>query len=79
MSTSESLEERELFMLTRKRRGVTQQAIADRIGVSQAVVSYIETGRWEATHERWCQMWTALEVAAGELDVDAAGAEEAVA
>jgi ribosome-binding protein aMBF1 (putative translation factor) len=62
------LEERELFMLIRRRAGITQVQIAERAGIAQTVVSRWESGRWPASEEWVGGLWDALDALMAESD-----------
>lgn len=49
----------------RKNRGITQQELAERIGMSVVAIAYIETGK------RWARLGTLTKIA-GALKVDVA-------
>lgn len=60
----ESLEERELFILYRRRMGVTQTALAAETGIRQPRISWWEQGRMEFSAEKVERLWEAVEVLA---------------
>lgn len=60
----ESLEERELFILYRRRMGVTQTALAVETGIRQPRISWWEQGRMEFSAEKVQRLWEAVEVLA---------------
>jgi predicted transcriptional regulator len=68
-----SLEERELFILLRRRAGVTQREVARQSGVRQPLVSVWEKGSTEISRERVDALWSALEVLS-ETEVSAGAA-----
>lgn len=60
----ESLEERELFILYRRRMGVTQTRLAEETGIRQPRISWWEQGRMEFSPEKVQRLWEAVESAA---------------
>lgn len=51
----------------RKRRGLTQQQLADAIGVSQPYIALLENGQREAMGSVYARLATALQVRADDL------------
>lgn len=60
------LEERELFWITRRRAGVAQREIAERVGVSQVTVCKFERGVFRPDDDRVEAYWAALDEAIAE-------------
>jgi transcriptional regulator with XRE-family HTH domain len=58
------LEERELFILYRRRAGVTQTALAEQTGIRQPRISWWESGRLDFSREKVDRLWEAVEVLA---------------
>jgi hypothetical protein len=56
-----SLEDREIFMIYRRRAGVTQMAIAKESGIRQPLISWWEQGKVELSDEAVEKLWIAVE------------------
>jgi len=61
-----SLEDREVFIIYRRRAGITQLDLAERAGVRQPLISWWEKGRIELSEDAVEALWDAAEALASE-------------
>jgi transcriptional regulator with XRE-family HTH domain len=66
------LEEREVFTLLRRRRGVTQADLERECGLRQSRISGWENGRVDLPREKVTELWEVLGANAGERESDEA-------
>lgn len=66
----DSLEERELFTLYRRRHRLRQEDVGERAGISQSYVSSWECGSFDLGAERIDALWTAAESLVAEREME---------